>query len=78
MQYKAVLAITGAIKCTSPAKTYQELGLEKIKSRIWYKRLSCMVKIVKEDAPMYLINFVPKYEVKTEQETAVYRNLKVK
>ena len=33
VQYKAVLAITGAIQGNSCDKTYQELGLESIKSR---------------------------------------------
>ena len=29
---------------TSRSKIYQELGLESLKSRWWYKRLSCMFK----------------------------------
>ena len=32
VQYKAVLAITGAIQGTSREKIYQELGLESLKS----------------------------------------------
>ena len=44
IQYKATLAITGAIQGTSPEKICQELGLESLKSRRWYKRLSCMLK----------------------------------
>ena len=43
IQYKAALAITGAIQGTSE-KICQELGLESLKSRRWYKRLSCMLK----------------------------------
>ena len=31
--------------------TYQELGLEALKSRRWYKRLSCMFKIMNNEAP---------------------------
>ena len=62
MQYKAALAITGAIQGTSRDKIYQELGLESLKSRRWYKRLSCMFKIMKEEALNYLINLVPKSE----------------
>ena len=64
-QNKAVLAITGAMQGTSPEKIYQELGLESLKSRRWYKRLSCMFKIMKEEAPNYLINLVPKCETNT-------------
>ena len=62
MQYKAALAITGAIQGTSHDKLYQELGLESLKSRRWYKRLSCMFKIMKKEAPNYLINLIPKCE----------------
>ena len=62
VQYIAALAITGAIQGASRKKIYQELGLESLKSRRWYKRLSCMFKIMKEEAPNYLINLVPKCE----------------
>ena len=44
VQYRAALAITGAIQGTSRDKLYHELGLESLKSRRWYKRLSCMFK----------------------------------
>ena len=60
VQYKAALARTGAMQWTSHDKIYQELGLESLKSRKWYKRLSCMFKIMKKEAPNYLINFIPK------------------
>ena len=49
IQYKAALAITG-------------LGPESLKSRKWYKRLGLMFKIMKEEAPDYLINLIPKCE----------------
>ena len=61
-QYKVALAITGAIQGTSREKIYQELGLESLRTRRWYKRLSCMFKIVKEEAPNYLINLIPKIQ----------------
>ena len=60
IQYKAALAITGAIQGTSRDKIYQELGFESLKSRKWYKRLSLMFKIMKEEPPVYLINLIPK------------------
>ena len=62
VQYKATLTITGAIQGTSRDKIYQELSLESLKSRRWYKRLVCMFKIMIEKAPNYLINLIPKYE----------------
>ena len=55
IQYKAALAITGAIQGTSRHRIYAELGLESLKARRWYKRLSCMFKIMNEQAPSYLI-----------------------
>ena len=60
IQYKAALAITGAIQGTSRHKIYKELGLESLKARRWYKRLTCMFKIMNEQAPNYLINLIPK------------------
>ena len=62
IQYKAALVITGAIQGTSCDKIYQELGLESLKSRRWYNRLSLMFKIMKEEALNYLVNLIPKCE----------------
>ena len=47
---------------TSRDKIYQELGLESLKSRRWYKHLSCMLKIMKKEVLNYLINLIPKCE----------------
>ena len=38
VQHKAALGITNAMQGTSRDKIYQELGLELLKSRRWYKR----------------------------------------
>ena len=62
VRYKATLTITSAISGTSRDKIYQELGLESLKSKRWYKRLICMFKIMKEKAPNYLIDLVPRSE----------------
>ena len=62
VQNKASLAITGAIQGTSRDKRHQELGLQSYKSRRWYKRLSCMFKIKKKEAPNYLISLITKCE----------------
>ena len=62
VQYKAVLAISVAIQGTSRDKIYQELGLESLRSRRWYKRLCCMFKIMTGNAPSYLTNIIPKNE----------------
>ena len=46
-QYNAVLAITEAMRGTSKAKLFEELGLESLQHRRWYKKLSCFIKIWK-------------------------------
>ena len=60
VQYKAALAITGAIQGTSRDKIYEELELESLKPRRWYKRLSCIFNIMKEEDPNYPMNLIPK------------------
>ena len=63
VQYKVALAITGAIQGNNFAKTiYQELVLESLRARRRCKRLSCMFKIVKEEATSYFINFIRKVQ----------------
>ena len=59
------LEITGAMQGTSREKIYQELGLESLRARRWYKCISCMFKIVKEETPNYLINLIPKIQQTT-------------
>ena len=59
IQYKAALAIAGAIQGTSREKIYQELELESLKCRRWYKRLSCVFRIMNK-ASNYLLNLIPK------------------
>ena len=51
-QYKAALAITGAIQGTSRDKLNQELGLESLKARRWYKCLCCVYKIMTESSKL--------------------------
>ena len=62
LQNKAALTITGAIQGTFSDRLDHKLGLKLLKSRRWYKRLSCMFKIIKNEAPNYLINLIPKCE----------------
>ena len=61
-QYKVALVITGAVPGTSHEKIYQELGLESLRVTSWYDRLIFMFKIVKEEAPNYLMNLIPKFQ----------------
>ena len=59
IQYNACLAITGAIRGTSTEKIYQELGLESLKSRRWFRKLCYFYKIFNEKSPSYLFNLIP-------------------
>ena len=59
LQYNAALAITGAIKGSSTKKLYEELGLESLKSRRWYRKMSLFYKVFKNESPRYLFNTIP-------------------
>ena len=51
LQYNATLAITGAIRGSSSEKIYEELGLESLKSRRWYRKMSFLYKVLKSKSP---------------------------
>ena len=57
MQYNACIAITGAIRGTLKEKIYQELGLESLESRRWFRKLCFFFKILKNKSPDYLFKF---------------------
>ena len=52
------LAITGAIRGSSREKLYQELGLETLQQRRWYRKLCCFYKILKSQSPKYLYSIM--------------------
>ena len=58
-QYKASLAILGAIKGSSTEKVYQELGLESLQSRRWMRKLCLFYKTFKNQSPKYLSDMIP-------------------
>ena len=60
IQYKAVLAITGAVQGTSRENIFMELRLESLKPRRWLTSLCCVFKIMRNQAPEYLNNLIPK------------------
>ena len=56
------LAIARAIRGTSTEKKlYQELGLESLKSRRWFRKLCRFYKIFNERSPSYLFNLIPNF-----------------
>ena len=60
IQYNAAVCITGAIRETSKEKLFEELGLESLQHRPWYRKLCCFYKILKDQSPKYLFNIIPK------------------
>ena len=62
LQYSAALATTGAIRGSSREKLYQELGLESLKLRRWYRKLVVFYKINASKCPTYLYKLIPKRE----------------
>ena len=58
IQYNACFVITGAIRGTSTEKLYQELGLESVKSRRWFRKLCHFYKIFNEKSPSYLFKLI--------------------
>ena len=59
IQYNASLAITGAIKGTSKEKLYNELGLESLQYRRWYRKLCHFYKYYILKQPKYLFDIIP-------------------
>ena len=58
IQYNAVLAITGAARGTSREKLCQELGLQSLRKRRWYRKLSYFFKIFKGQSLEYLFKIL--------------------
>ena len=59
LQQNACLAITETIRGTPSEKLYQELGLESLKSRHWFRKLCHFYKILNEKSPSYLSDLIP-------------------
>ena len=58
IEYNACLAITGAIRGTSREKIYQELSLESLQLRRWYRKLCLFYKVFKNEHPKYFFNLI--------------------
>ena len=59
VQFNAVLAITSVIKGTSQVKLYNQLGLESLEFRWWFRKLCLFYKVKKTGLPEYLFNMIP-------------------
>ena len=58
VQYNTALATTRSIQGTSKVKLYKQLGLESLKSRIWFRRLCCFYEIKTFGLPSHLSNLI--------------------
>ena len=59
IQYNACLTTTGAIRGTSKERLYEELDLESLQHRRWYRKLCYLYKIVVNKSPNYSKLFPP-------------------
>ena len=70
VQYNAPLAITGSIKGTSQLKIHNELGIETLKFKRWFRRLCVYYKTKTTEIPNYFYGLLP-----TESHTYNTRNI---
>ena len=49
LQYKALLAISGAVKGSSTERLYQEPGLGSLQIRQWFEKLLSFTKSLKDN-----------------------------
>ena len=68
VQYNAALVITGAIRETSREKLYQDLGVESLQQRHWYRKLCCLFKIINKQSMSYLFQLISHQTPETLQE----------
>lgn len=59
IQCNADLLIASAKRASSRQKLYEELGLETLQQRSWYRKLCCIYKIHKSRSPKYLYSIIP-------------------
>ena len=59
IHYNACLALSGAIRGLSREKLYQELRLESLQRRRWYRKVCLFYNIFKESKPVYLFSLIP-------------------
>ena len=52
IQYNAAIAITGAIRGTSKEKLFEELGLESLQQRRWYRKLCYFIRFFVINLPL--------------------------
>ena len=72
LQYKASLAITGAIKGSSTERLFQKVGVESLQNRRWFRKVSVFYKIVKEQSPKYLYDLIPSNNISYQTRNRLF------
>ena len=67
------MPVTGAINGSCTQRLYQELGLEYLQDRRWFRKLSVFYKIVKDKSPKYLYVLIPSNNISYQRRNS--RNL---
>ena len=67
VQYKAALAITGAIEGSSRIKLYQKLGLKHLHQRWWMRRLCLFYKVFHSKVLKYIHSLIPSMRTSARQ-----------
>ena len=65
MQYNACLVITDGFKRASTERLYQELGVESLKDRRWYRKLCFFSQIVEGLLPKSLTSYLQLHNVQS-------------
>ena len=73
VKYKATLATTGTITIISRTKLFEEISLESLKFRKWYRKLCSLLKIKATGLPCYLSKYILKenhqYNIRFQDES---------
>ena len=78
IQYSACLAITDTIRGTSCEKLNQELDLETLQSRRWFRNLCLFYKIANTQSPFYLFDYIPSTDLYNMRNAANVPRIKSK
>ena len=76
IQYNAALAITGAIRGSYREKLHQELGLESLQQRRWYRKLCYFFKLTKNKSPTSIYSIISRWldkSIKNSESFSIFK-----
>ena len=71
IQYNAAIAISGTIRGISSEKLFQELVLETLKSRRWFRKLYLFYQLFHSKSPSYLFKLIPENSKPYDSQSAL-------